>query len=211
MAFMTIVNLVPLLLYYFYRALTRWGGRKNKGVPIYIPAGAFVLYIISEYIVLWFSRTREFYADRFSGAVTKNPNALTTALIKIAYGLAAQDSRATSTATADNNELIGLNLSGSSTSQKSSSKKEKEQREIAGSGALAVLGIRRDSHKRPGSRTCQECDAMGYVESVGEVVRTAFDASARRATSRIPRRPGGNARAGTGDHLRSKEAGILLG
>jgi hypothetical protein len=40
-------------------------------------------------MVLWFSRTREYYADRFAGRVTNSPNALASALVKIAYGLAA--------------------------------------------------------------------------------------------------------------------------
>jgi hypothetical protein len=40
--------------------------------------------------VLWFSRCREYYADRFAGRVTGNPNALASALVKIGYGLAAR-------------------------------------------------------------------------------------------------------------------------
>jgi Zn-dependent protease with chaperone function len=92
MALMTIANLVPLLLYYLYRVATEWGdGDKKDGNYAWIVAvGAYVLYIVSEYVVLWFSRTREYFADRFAGRVTGNPNALATALVKIAYGLAAQ-------------------------------------------------------------------------------------------------------------------------
>jgi Zn-dependent protease with chaperone function/Zn-finger nucleic acid-binding protein len=86
MLLMTAANLVPLLLYYLYRvAIDRgrdWGW--VAGV------GAYVVYILSEYVVLWFSRTREYYADRFAGRMTGNPNALASALVKIAYGLAAQ-------------------------------------------------------------------------------------------------------------------------
>ena len=36
---------------------------------------------------LWLSRTREYYADSFSIEVTKNPNSLASALVKIGYGL----------------------------------------------------------------------------------------------------------------------------
>ncbi|HJT76657.1 MAG TPA: M48 family metalloprotease, partial [Gemmataceae bacterium] len=93
MALMTLANLVPLLLYYLYRVALRLnGGRNNKGggYTVLVGIGAYVLYIVSEYLVLWFSRTREYYADRFSGQVTKNPNALASGLVKIAYGLAAQ-------------------------------------------------------------------------------------------------------------------------
>jgi hypothetical protein len=55
-----------------------------------VAVGAYVLYIASEYIVLWFSRCREYYADRFAGRVTGNPGALASALVKIGYGLAAR-------------------------------------------------------------------------------------------------------------------------
>lgn len=92
MALMTIANLVPLLLYYLYRVAAEWGQGKNKegNYGWLVSIGAYVLYIVSEYVVLWFSRTREYFADRFAGQATGNPNALATALVKIAYGLAAQ-------------------------------------------------------------------------------------------------------------------------
>jgi Zn-dependent protease with chaperone function len=93
MALMTLANLVPLLLYYVYRVGIRLSsGRNNRGggYTIAVAVGAYVLYVVSEYLVLWFSRTREYYADRFAGQVTNNPNALASALVKIAYGLAAQ-------------------------------------------------------------------------------------------------------------------------
>jgi Zn-dependent protease with chaperone function len=93
MVLMTIAHLVPLLLYYVYRTLIRMrssGRDKSAAGRIVIAIGAYVLYIVSEYIVLWFSRTREYHADRFAGRVTGNPNALASALVKIAYGLAAR-------------------------------------------------------------------------------------------------------------------------
>jgi Zn-dependent protease with chaperone function len=86
MALMTMANLVPLLLFFLYRFAVDRG--KDKGW--YVGLGAYLIYIVSEYIVLWFSRTREYYADRFAGQATGNPNALASALVKIAYGLAAQ-------------------------------------------------------------------------------------------------------------------------
>jgi hypothetical protein len=47
------------------------------------------LYRFSQYVVLFLSRAREYYADRFSGEITRDPNALARGLVKIAYGLAA--------------------------------------------------------------------------------------------------------------------------
>jgi Zn-dependent protease with chaperone function len=94
MALMTLANLVPLLLFWIYDIGIRLSNRDNKGSYGWAVAiGAYVLFIVSEYIVLWFSRTREYYADRFAGKVTGDPNALASALVKIAYGLAAQDQR----------------------------------------------------------------------------------------------------------------------
>jgi Zn-dependent protease with chaperone function len=91
MLLMTVVQLVPLLLYFAYRTALQSGGRgKDNAYRIAGAVGAYVLYIASEYIVLWFSRCREYYADRFAGRVTGNPNALASALVKIGYGLAAR-------------------------------------------------------------------------------------------------------------------------
>ena len=91
MLLMTVVQLVPLLLYFLYRTALQAGGRgKDNGYRIAVAVGAYVLYVASEYIVLWFSRCREYYADRFAGRVTGNPNALASALVKIGYGLAAR-------------------------------------------------------------------------------------------------------------------------
>ncbi len=91
MLLMTIVQLVPLLLYFAFRTAMEAGGRGKDNAYRYIVAvGAYVLYIASEYIVLWFSRCREYYADRFAGRVTGNPSALASALVKIGYGLAAR-------------------------------------------------------------------------------------------------------------------------
>ncbi len=95
MLVMTLANLVPLVLYYIYRTLIRMrSGSNDKSAPIrlMIAVTSYVLYVISEYVVLWFSRTREYFADRFSGEITGNPNALAQALVKIGYGLAGQKS-----------------------------------------------------------------------------------------------------------------------
>lgn len=96
---MTVAALVPLIIYYIYRALTEGAQRASRGkgskesgkaaaAVLVVAMGVYIAYIVAEYVVLWFSRTREFYADRFSGTVTDNPNLLSSALVKIAYGLA---------------------------------------------------------------------------------------------------------------------------
>jgi Zn-dependent protease with chaperone function/Zn-finger nucleic acid-binding protein len=96
MFLMTVVQLVPLVLYYLYRTLMQLNSdsgsnRKGSGHVALLAIGSYVLYIVCEYIVLWFSRTREYYADRFAGQVTRSPNSLASALVKIAYGLAGRE------------------------------------------------------------------------------------------------------------------------
>ena len=89
MLLMTIAYVVPLILYYIYQTLIRTKSRGKDSQYRYIIAiGAYIIYIISEYIVLWLSRIREYYADRFSGLETKNPSSIASALVKIGYGLA---------------------------------------------------------------------------------------------------------------------------
>lgn len=94
MVLMVLANLVPLILYYLYTLadrLARDGGDKIGSVATVTAIIAYFFCIVTEYIVLWFSRTREYNADRFSGLATGNPNLLSNALIKIAYGLAASE------------------------------------------------------------------------------------------------------------------------
>lgn len=92
MVVMTIAQVVPLLAYYIYRSAVESAERNRKGqaVTVAIAAGSYMVYIISQLIVLWFSRTREYYADRFAGSRVATPNSLSSALVKIGYGLASQ-------------------------------------------------------------------------------------------------------------------------
>ena len=91
MLVMTMAYLVPLVSYYVYRTLVRVrvrGRDKSAGARLAIALTSYLVYVISQYLVLWLSRTREYWADRFSGEATGEPNALARALVKIGYGLA---------------------------------------------------------------------------------------------------------------------------
>ncbi len=90
MVLMTAAQVVPMLAYYVYRATIRGKVKKGSEVRLAVAIGAYLVYIVSQYLVLWFSRTREYHADRFAGTATGRPNALATALVKVAYGLASQ-------------------------------------------------------------------------------------------------------------------------
>lgn len=88
---MTIAATVPLVLYMIFRfTLGSGGDRRGRGGAYAAVVGltAYVFYLISQYVVLFLSRVREYYADRFSAQMTQNPNSLATALVKVAYGLA---------------------------------------------------------------------------------------------------------------------------
>lgn len=88
---MTIAATIPLALYMIWRF--GLGGRRSRdggGWVVLVAIGAFLAYLVSEFLVLFLSRVREYYADEYSGQTTNNPRALATALVKIAYGLARQ-------------------------------------------------------------------------------------------------------------------------
>jgi len=96
MLLMTAAQLVPLVLYGIYEVCCRQSSEsssdsskssKDEGYIQIIGLIAYVLYIIAQYIILWLSRQREYYADEFSCHSTKNPNALANALVNIGFGL----------------------------------------------------------------------------------------------------------------------------
>ena len=103
MLFMTVAQLVPLVLYGIYEVCLDTKNRRRSnsksnnnsngsGYTALIGIIAYVLYVISNYIVLSLSRTREYFADSFSIETTKNPTALANALVKIGYGLSTTSS-----------------------------------------------------------------------------------------------------------------------
>ena len=94
MLFMTAVQVVPLVLYAIYEAFANSNSNDNNDNKAAIVGWvAYVLYIISQYIILWLSRTREYFADEFSLEETKNPNSLASALVKIGFGLSTAETK----------------------------------------------------------------------------------------------------------------------
>ena len=94
---MSFAQMVPIFFYYIYRACieasknaSKAGKDGAKAAPplIIVAIGAYVVYIIAQYLVLYFSRVREYYADRFGAESVGSAAALSGALVKIAYGLA---------------------------------------------------------------------------------------------------------------------------
>ena len=89
MLVMTAVQIVPLVLYAIYEIFANSNNSDNSdsGNAQIVGVIAYVLYIICQYIILWLSRTREYYADSFACEETKKPNSLAEALVKIGFGL----------------------------------------------------------------------------------------------------------------------------
>ncbi|HEX76968.1 MAG TPA: M48 family metalloprotease [Dehalococcoidia bacterium] len=91
MALMTLLSVFPLIIYYMAIGMIFSGyGRGNRGgggnpLPL-IGLGLLVLYFITNLLVLYGSRIREYYADVGSLKLGNRPRHLATALYKLAYG-----------------------------------------------------------------------------------------------------------------------------
>ncbi|MDO8428150.1 MAG: M48 family metalloprotease, partial [Candidatus Diapherotrites archaeon] len=109
---MTIASVIVTLMYEIYwifrkSGQQRSGSRKGGGATIIIAGIAYVFYIIGTYLLLYLSRTREYFADEFSGE-NSSPNALSTGLIKIAYGIIAEADTDKTTRLLNSTRAMGL-------------------------------------------------------------------------------------------------------
>lgn len=89
MAVITALSLVPSICYYIAMSLM-WssmfrGRRDNSGYLVLIGLGAFVFYFITNLLVLYGSRIREYYADEGSVQLGNKPHYLASALYRLAY------------------------------------------------------------------------------------------------------------------------------
>ncbi|ACK64640.1 peptidase M48 Ste24p [Rippkaea orientalis PCC 8801] len=88
---------ITYLIYLFARELGAKAGDDNKfkyGIKV-ASITAYIFYIVGTYLMLYLSRTREYYADHFAAQVTGNPNGLSRSLVKIAYGIVEEAQKAT--------------------------------------------------------------------------------------------------------------------
>lgn len=96
-AVMTVASTLVQICYLVYsaaRSLGRGGGdSKIKDAAQTAALVAYVFYFIGTYMLLYLSRTREYFADHFAAESTGNPNGLSRALVKIAYGILEEGSR----------------------------------------------------------------------------------------------------------------------
>jgi Zn-dependent protease with chaperone function len=117
-AVMTLAALAPLLLYQLYVVTENISSFRVVGY------GAYVCYLISQFVVLLLNRTREYFADHYAAEVTNAPDDLSSALVKIAYGMVRE-----------NGEYLKAKES------KSSDEKSYWSRQRRLGGAIALMGI----------------------------------------------------------------------
>jgi len=90
MAIMTLLSAIPLVMYWIAWSMmfrgALGGRRQGGGYAALIGLGAFVLYFITNLLVLYGSRIREYYADQGSVKLGNEPHHLASALYKLVYG-----------------------------------------------------------------------------------------------------------------------------
>lgn len=89
MVTMTIVSVIPTIAYFIAMSTFFNRSRNQGGGAVMIGIGAFAVYFVTNLLILYFSRLREYYADNFAGRQVK-PSLLANALAKITYGLSLQ-------------------------------------------------------------------------------------------------------------------------
>lgn len=95
MVVMTIVSVIPTIAYFIAMSTMFNRSRNQGGGAVLIGIGAFAVYFITNLLILYFSRLREYYADNFSGHQVR-PTLLANGLAKITYGLSLQKREAQS-------------------------------------------------------------------------------------------------------------------
>lgn len=92
MMVITLLSAIPMIMYWLAWSLMfrgAFGGRRDGGgYTVLVGLGAFALYFITNLLVLYGSRVREYYADEGSVKLGNPPHHLATALYKLVYGSA---------------------------------------------------------------------------------------------------------------------------
>jgi heat shock protein HtpX len=85
----TILSVIPMIMYRIAWQFLFFGRRRDsRGNTVLIGLTAFVFYFITNLLVLYASRIREYFADRGSIAMGNKPAALASSLYKLVYGSA---------------------------------------------------------------------------------------------------------------------------
>lgn len=97
----TLLSVIPMILYRVAWHMMWFGGgtgrrRDSEGAPsaALIGLAAFLFYFLTNLLVLYASRIREYFADRGSVTLGNRPAALASALYKLVYGSARMNKEA---------------------------------------------------------------------------------------------------------------------
>jgi len=93
--FITLLSVIPMVMYGIFRYFMWFGygyrrdSRDSGGnYTALIGIAAFLFYFVSNLLILYASRIREFYADKGAVELGNKPSSLATALYKLVYGAA---------------------------------------------------------------------------------------------------------------------------
>ncbi len=86
----TLLSVIPMVMYNIAWQFLFYGRRRDSrgGNTVLIGLAAFIFYFITNLLVLYASRIREYFADRGSVLLGNQPKALASSLYKLAYGSA---------------------------------------------------------------------------------------------------------------------------
>lgn len=91
----TLLSVIPMIMYRIAWHFLFYGGGRRRGErganTALVGLAAFIFYFITNLLVLYASRIREYFADKGSVLLGCQPNSLATALYKLAYGAARID------------------------------------------------------------------------------------------------------------------------
>lgn len=86
----TLLSVIPIILYRIAWQFLFFGDRKDRGQSNAMVVGliAFLFYFLTNLLVLYASRIREYFADKGSIDLGNKPSQLASALYKLVYGSA---------------------------------------------------------------------------------------------------------------------------
>ncbi|MCU0666863.1 MAG: zinc metalloprotease HtpX [Candidatus Omnitrophica bacterium] len=86
----TLLSVIPMILYRLAWNFLFFGRRRDQrsGNTVLIGVAAFIFYFITNLLVLYASRIREYFADKGSIELGNSPSSLASSLYKLAYGSA---------------------------------------------------------------------------------------------------------------------------
>jgi len=89
----TLLSVIPMIMYRIAWQFLFFGRRRDErgGNTMLIGLAAFAFYFLTNLLVLYASRIREYFADRGSVLLGNQPKALASSLYKLAYGSARMD------------------------------------------------------------------------------------------------------------------------